>query len=68
MIDVPQEVPQEVVIQAVVVNTDGESVTTAYTGVDGGFYTTQLPIDIIPADDPTGPEAEAFLATFVVEG
>lgn len=68
MIDVPQDVAQEVVIQEVVVNTDGESVTTAYTGVDGGFYTVQLPIEVIPAEDPTSAEAVTFLTTFVVEG
>jgi len=73
MLDQPQDViiqpdvSQEVVIQEVTLNTDGESVTTVYSGVDGGIYSCQIPSDLIPVDNPTSQEAVTFLSTYVVE-
>lgn len=55
-------------IDEIILNTDGESVTVAYSGPDGGIYSCQLPAAIIPAADPTSQEAATFLSTFVVEG
>lgn len=68
MIDSPIETTIPVDVQDVVLNTDGESVTTVYAGIDGGIYSCQIPTDVIPVADPTSQEAITFLSTYVVEG